>query len=369
MGRTSQLEDILVVDTETHTALILESPSLREPQHRHTPSQDSCCSNDTLFNLEDLNYGPIDADNSPHHHALTAQSSQSSEPEDLILHVEVTDNETLKLSLSNDDEEDAELPSQKEDLQEEQLDLTISNDSVEDINITYTKPQINIDIADVKSLEEDDNSSEKEYVHSEQEEPVSSGLVSEATEQKTTEDKPSESKSSHKLELKLEAGAFGVAPLPSPEDIPWRQLPASLLTYNEVVQSDKFDIQQESDNVESEELDIANDDESTEIAADTNIGQDNIKLEEDLSDSVPEGVLDTDLYSNLTDIRFSGPCDTQLMSTSFSESADYAEERDWDSGSDTRSSSSGEFIWKVRNSIVFYNYFLDSRQIWPLGVI
>ncbi|GLV44784.1 Cadherin 96Ca [Carabus blaptoides fortunei] len=341
MGRTSPLEDILVVDTETHTALILESPSLREPQHRHTPSQDSCCSNDTLFNLEDLNYGPTDADQSPHHHGLTAQSSQSSDQEDLILQIEVTDNETLKLSLSNeDDEEDVELPSQKED--DEQLDLTISSDSVEDINITYTKPQINIDIADGKSLREHEPSSE----NSDKEELAASILVTETTEAKSSEDNASDSKNLHKLELKLEPGAFGVAPLPSPEDIPWRQLPASLLTYNEVVQNDKFDIQQESDNAQSEELDAANDDESADIVPDRSTGADNTKLEEDLSDSVREDVLDTDLYSNLTDIRFSGPCDTQLMSTSFSESADYAEERDWDSGSDTRSSSSGEFIWK-----------------------
>lgn len=55
---------------------------------------------------------------------------------------------------------------------------------------------------------------------------------------------------------------------------------------------------------------------------------------------------DHDLFGVLTDIRFSGPIDSQLMSTSFSESND-VDEQDWDSGSDTRSSSSGEFIWKV----------------------
>lgn len=53
------------------------------------------------------------------------------------------------------------------------------------------------------------------------------------------------------------------------------------------------------------------------------------------------------LYGALADIRFTGPSDCQLMSTSFSESVDLGEEQDWDSGSDTRSSSSGEFIWKV----------------------
>lgn len=69
--------------------------------------------------------------------------------------------------------------------------------------------------------------------------------------------------------------------------------------------------------------------------------------EEHLYDPVAEDSADMDIYDALSDIRFSGPSDIQLMSTSFSESADIDEEQDWDSGSDTRSSSSGEFIWKV----------------------
>ncbi|CAH1170022.1 unnamed protein product [Phaedon cochleariae] len=52
---------------------------------------------------------------------------------------------------------------------------------------------------------------------------------------------------------------------------------------------------------------------------------------------------DENIFGVLTDIRFSGPSDSQLMSTSFSENND---DHDWDSGSDSRSSSSGEFIWK-----------------------
>lgn len=64
-----------------------------------------------------------------------------------------------------------------------------------------------------------------------------------------------------------------------------------------------------------------------------------------------EVIAETNKYDNvygaLSDIRFTGPCDNQLMSTSFSESNDLGDDQDWDSGSDTRSSSSGEFIWKV----------------------
>lgn len=52
------------------------------------------------------------------------------------------------------------------------------------------------------------------------------------------------------------------------------------------------------------------------------------------------------IFDMLADIRFSGPTDSQLMSTSFSES-NTCDEKEWDSGSDSRSSSSGEFIWKV----------------------
>lgn len=52
------------------------------------------------------------------------------------------------------------------------------------------------------------------------------------------------------------------------------------------------------------------------------------------------------IFEILADIRFSGPTDSQLMSTSFSES-NTCDEKEWDSGSDSRSSSSGEFIWKV----------------------
>ncbi|KRT78379.1 hypothetical protein AMK59_7934, partial [Oryctes borbonicus] len=54
-----------------------------------------------------------------------------------------------------------------------------------------------------------------------------------------------------------------------------------------------------------------------------------------------------DLFGPLTDIRFSGPgSSSQMMTTSFSESNDLGDDQEWDSGSDTRSSSSGEFIWK-----------------------
>lgn len=61
-----------------------------------------------------------------------------------------------------------------------------------------------------------------------------------------------------------------------------------------------------------------------------------------------------DAYTPLEDIRFEGPAaDLHLMSTSFSDSNDLGDEHDedWDSGSDTGSSSSGLFIWKHTEQI------------------
>ncbi|XP_045462798.1 uncharacterized protein LOC123672648 [Harmonia axyridis] len=69
-------------------------------------------------------------------------------------------------------------------------------------------------------------------------------------------------------------------------------------------------------------------------------------IEDDLIIGNGEEEQDDQLFGVLTDIRFSGPGESHLMSTSFSESNDIQNEQDWESGSDTRSSSSGEFIWR-----------------------
>lgn len=70
--------------------------------------------------------------------------------------------------------------------------------------------------------------------------------------------------------------------------------------------------------------------------------------EREEEEDVEERVLSDDLYSDITDIRFSGPA--ELMSTSFSDAHNSDQEQEWDSGSESRSSSSGEFVWKVRYS-------------------
>lgn len=50
----------LIDRTETQSPNVMESSA--KNQNRHTPSQDSCCSNDTLFNLEELGGAQINED-------------------------------------------------------------------------------------------------------------------------------------------------------------------------------------------------------------------------------------------------------------------------------------------------------------------
>ncbi|XP_044767099.1 uncharacterized protein LOC123322999 isoform X2 [Coccinella septempunctata] len=72
-----------------------------------------------------------------------------------------------------------------------------------------------------------------------------------------------------------------------------------------------------------------------------------VQLDDDLIIRSGEEDQDDQIFGVLTDIRFSGPGEPHLMSTSFSESNEMQNEQDWESGSDTRSSSSGEFIWRL----------------------
>lgn len=154
-------------------------------------------------------------------------------------------------------------------------------------------------------------------------------------------------------------------PLPSPEDKPWKQLPASLLNYNNVVSTNEsfhsvvrnfknsvMTDSQSQDYINLEGKDFADSDSSkcadyVNLENNKNTDYVNTKngFEEDSEDIY--SIVNDDDIGVLGDIRFTGPGDGQLMSTSFSESNELGEEQGWDSGSDTRSSSSGEFIWKV----------------------
>lgn len=154
-----------------------------------------------------------------------------------------------------------------------------------------------------------------------------------------------------------------MAPLPSPEDKPWKSLPASLLTFKSIQSPSLSD-----DNLDSGDILYESLPSETYHSAETTLAKEDLDVykfpfaDEDISNFY-DNLDNHELYANvayksdsatedspdllgvLTDIRFSGPIDSQLMSTSFSESNE-AEEQDWESGSDTRSSSSGEFIWK-----------------------
>lgn len=313
---------------------MLESPSLREPPNRHTPSQDSCCSNDTLFNLEDLNY-PIDSDTSPQHVRNCEEGDE--------INIEVGGEDLEEPGSLTPTPKVAQTPEEFQDFNSESTDL----------NLTYSKPDINIDDSEYDLSNKENNTL---TINS------SPAIIEELNASSTLK--------SNRLELKLEHNQFGVAPLPSPEDIPWKQIPASLLTYNEMVaQNDSYEIQDTSD-LQSEQTNTTEtlhhqpDDESEE-ATEEPVSQQNIT--DDQIDDFSDSQKDPDMYNNLTDIRFNGPCDGQMMSTSFSESADFGDDRDWDSGSDTRSSSSGEFIWKVSDHetyIFYFNLSIVQALVW-----
>jgi len=138
--------------------------------------------------------------------------------------------------------------------------------------------------------------------------------------------------------------------LPSPEDKPWKSLPASLLTYDSMQKPILIPSIEEPSKPEAAIYDkVASDEDEDDTI--TNLYE-NITVDTSAKPSEEQQQETNEMLGILTDIRFCGPIDSQLMSTSFSESND-VEEQEWDSGSDTRSSSSGEFIWKVSIKVVY----------------
>lgn len=303
-----------------------ESP-IREPQNRHTPSQDSCCSNDTLFNLEEL----------------TCVVNESER--------ELVDAKLEEIVESHASGDDA-LNSDKTLLEPVEASKDEAERSWAPQEVTTVDVPEDLAEGNEERNAEEHTSTNFEYVTDFLNHERSSG-IEELIVQKDAEN------SSNDSTLSCNFVAKTVAPLPSPENIPWKQLPFSQLTYKEVVTNcdsnayekkpaTKLEHQINEDdlvdinNLENEKLSI-------EYAAldqneSANLCEDDNGLREYANDDWGvNGEVDV-----LGDIRFTGPCDAQLMSTSFSESNDLGEEQGWDSGSDTRSSSSGEFIWKVR---------------------
>ncbi|XP_044259276.1 uncharacterized protein LOC123007849 isoform X2 [Tribolium madens] len=332
--------EVLPPEMETQT---LESPIHPERLHRHTPSQDSCCSNDTLFNLEELTFGVNDSerDNNSPTPRITECESQN---------VQQVANNMMIHDVNNDS---------KVGVLNEKFDSDNSASGCKTNDASDTVKESS-EITEIKR-------STIEFLAREREHDCS----------KTSEESNSESTDHLSVFINKQ-----VAPLPSPEDNPWKQLPASLLSYDKVMllpspeTVDKNDKGGENlyvnvpennyENVENlddyyNEADYVNlvNLENTKNSSDfINNKQINIMIEDTSERSSPDYVNndliinndddEQDIFGVLTDIRFSGPTDSQMMSTSFSESNDN-DEQDWDSGSDTRSSSSGEFIWKLED--------------------
>lgn len=329
-----------IPDIETQS---VHTSPMRAFQNRHTPSQESCCSNDTLFNLEELTCATTDNCNI------------------IVIKSESPTNEQQ--------------------------------------NMNHNKYCVIVD-----DINNSDNVNDSEtLVSSEVKEKTQVDCINEFlnNERKNTSleiKKTTDEQSMNTVQL-LPFLNKNVAPLPSPEDKPWKQLPASLLCFNTITshtngqlltdnhvpdsESPQYvngityettnhdyniiDVEYENtktvqyenlNNIhdiynEADYVNIVNLENSKNIS-DCNKDCHNVNVDDDFDESYDEFIInngdeneDNDYFGVLTDIRFNGPTDNQLMSTSFSESNDLNDERDWDSGSDTRSSSSGEFIWKV----------------------
>ncbi|XP_030751016.1 uncharacterized protein LOC115878607 isoform X2 [Sitophilus oryzae] len=363
-----------------------ESP-LRVPNHRHTPSQDSCCSNDTLFNLEDFVC------------ANEKDTTPDKDSENLLK----LENITFKV------DEESSGTKDNQTLCADVVDETGEVKSLEDNTVSkdVSEPTLIVESLDGNTVVQTEISSPNQV--------------------STSEFLDSERNHTSSIDGLLPFGTKQVAPLPSPEDNPWKSLPASLLTFEKITNlpekaeslsesledtspeilntpkgnmteegnttSDKTDVTSDRDKIDDatyENIDNFVESNNTEVDLYMNVpasssitdavyenienpadiineadyvnlinleNEENRKNNEisyeskDFEDSfdqkdrlvIENG--DHDIFGVLTDIRFNGPLDNQLMSTSFSESNE-VDEQDWDSGSDTRSSSSGEFIWK-----------------------
>ncbi|XP_066257637.1 uncharacterized protein [Euwallacea similis] len=270
---------------------VLSSITMESPQKpesiTHTPSQGSCCSNDTLFNFDDF------ADN-------------------------------------------------KEHIADEVFDKDVSPLDNLSENNTARADSLVLTFEDTYKVE-----------------PIEQGKISEEAIESPNEQFLN-SERNHSAAYLSPFPAKVVAPLPSPEDNPWKSLPASLLTFETIhkpnLVSDHSDCSEpKSDSIESSAKEVIynHEEEPHEDVVGSKheglVDEDEalVKLYDDIniSEEANGSEQEQDMLGILTDIRFSGPVDNQLMSTSFSESND-VEEQGWDSGSDTRSSSSGEFIWK-----------------------
>lgn len=456
------IPETLPPEVESQSAHTYDS-QMKGPHHRHTPSQDSCCSNDTLFNLEELTC--VEKENDLVRNTISESETvvenklENNESNEVTLEEGCIDideniqntipgNEINAKSETNNNTKDNNLNNgiilEDTNCNVEETQDTEKKDDVEgEFNLNIEDDQ-GTSVSEVKSCEGTDYISEfisQEIEHSSiQFYKLSDGSSSEPNS--STEENPIVFKKTQ------------IAPLPSPEDNPWKQLPASLLSYDKVISQnntlllpatesndvvpefndlpkdnsitesqcknvdglvEECAIKHEENNGNGEDGDVRNTTQSLyenieneqpdyenikarepfyENVKETQPVYENVKdrqpvyqnfnvasdifnevdyvnivnlensknnaeylnekkdydavgCEQDENKIISETSHDEDIYGMLTDIKFNGPSENQLISTSFSESNDINDEQDWDSGSDTRSSSSGEFIWKV----------------------
>lgn len=373
------------LEEDTHSPRLMESPH-KGTQNRHTPSQDSCCSNDTLFNLEELQC------NEKQLQEIEERKRRLEENEQCIREI-VNDAVDLALMLSDSSSSGPHVNSDN-DCDMQQAAMTPS----ESENFDSMPSSIDVTVIKVDTREKAPQAFEQmpspkvviqEFIDNERN--ASLHRVS------NTDEQPNSSEYLTANDTVCFA-LQNVAPLNSPEDRPWKHIEASLTKCPEVpphadnslnlydyveirpepvmfkMQGDAYEKEMNVKNtlsciqtddiydcIESQQPDIcsgkvlyAND--SYEVPAYVNDAVEDDRVYESVAGDESEGVeyenvngnnsFDDEDYCPLGDIRFSGPGDVQMMTTSFSESNDLGDEHDWDSGSDTRSSSSGEFIWK-----------------------
>ncbi|CAH1955895.1 unnamed protein product [Acanthoscelides obtectus] len=375
-------DEALPQDTGSISPRTHDSPC-KGQLHRHTPSQDSCCSNDTLFNLEELIAVEKEGDNPPKMTQSVEDGRLGDRGDSDSENLNKTDSENANRTYVIEDEKSEEstlnckMPSETEKPQKCTIEIFLTQERDHSSRLllefqeeTSNENGIVLLDADERSKSEMTEENERRSFKAQEQSKEENGMLSlEPQEQ-------SKSESTEENGPLFPVGQL--VPLPSPEDNPWRQLPASLLTYNTAIaqttnpflhdaqpvpESDKDDLEIDESPPESHEnlpetnLDsIENEDVRDEREYEDFVNMENAKNSLEYSNLTENNEYiydrtendnsdDENIYGILTDIRFNGPSDAQLMSTSFSESNN-CDDQEWDSGSESRSSSSGEFIWK-----------------------
>lgn len=315
-------------DTESQSSHTLEIP-----KHCHTLSESSCCSNDTLFNLEELNFASCEVEK-------PAEQSPLSNKE-IFVKSEPNQENVLNSSDNN-------LPNI--------LNITFvkepENSNLKVIPNDLDKYKSTVQFFSIPLILNDFLVNERKFSES-------NNVKSDLSDQHKT--KSTESLQTQDNLTKNYGNEFLTG---SPITILDDSKPPETSTPLRKVESCSPQLKLKSEeNVSFNDNYVVNNYEPITIDYSQYVDMENAKnsLEYDDSrkdadyiniiDKNPSGDEDN-MYSILADIRFNGPIDSQLMSTSFTES-NTCDEKEWDSGSDSRSSSSGEFIWKVSRHFKF----------------